>query len=205
MDDKNRKLSYQQLLNLFFFGDEDNFGEKKLSKTPLLKEKHLLKVQKFLANLFYTEQDGLYVVSGRIFGMFPETDFFQERNILPVISELFSKRNIEIDKIAECLRCYYGNELIEYDILAYGSKFAIVINLYASLEMEDIDDLIADLHEFKLHFREFSNLFVTGALAAAEVSPEVAKYAFRNGLYVIVKSGKTIKLMNRKNFKPRVW
>ncbi len=43
-----------------------------------------------------------------------------------------------------------------------------------------------------------------GAVAAMVAPPEVARYAYRSGLYMLAQSGDTVALLNEGRFRPRV-
>jgi hypothetical protein len=44
-----------------------------------------------------------------------------------------------------------------------------------------------------------------GAVAAMVIPSDVARYAYRQGLFVIAQSGEDLAILNDDKFKPRAW
>jgi hypothetical protein len=51
----------------------------------------------------------------------------------------------------------------------------------------------------------FRDVKALGAVAAMVVPDEVASYAYRQGLFVLVQSGENVVILNDAEFKPQVW
>ncbi|MBC6418923.1 MAG: hypothetical protein GDA44_09120, partial [Prochloron sp. SP5CPC1] len=54
-------------------------------------------------------------------------------------------------------------------------------------------------------FPAYKNYKIHGAVAAIGVTKEVARYAYRQGLFVIVQSGETVEIANDEIFQPKSW
>ncbi|MBE9204698.1 hypothetical protein IQ218_16265 [Synechocystis salina LEGE 06099] len=51
----------------------------------------------------------------------------------------------------------------------------------------------------------YQSFNVLGAVAGMVISNEVARYAYRQGLFVIAQSGESLAILNDANFKPKAW
>lgn len=51
----------------------------------------------------------------------------------------------------------------------------------------------------------YHNKKALGAVAGMVVPSEVARYAYRKGLFVLAQSGETVIILNDEQFEPQVW
>ncbi len=52
---------------------------------------------------------------------------------------------------------------------------------------------------------QYANNRLIGAVAGLVISEESDKFAYRQGLFVIVQTGETVQLLNDKQFQPKHW
>jgi hypothetical protein len=52
---------------------------------------------------------------------------------------------------------------------------------------------------------KYRDVRLMGAVAAMVVGDEVARYAYRQGFYVLAQSGETVVIRNDAQFAPKVW
>jgi hypothetical protein len=81
----------------------------------------------------------------------------------------------------------------------------IVSEVKSKLSSNDIDEFLEDLSHFKEFFYEYKNMKVIGVITGMRFGEEVKRYAQRCGLYILGPSGEVMKLLNKPDFKPRVW
>ena len=148
------KPTYNDLLKLFFRIENKISRDTTELKSVLsrLDDKNLKRVQKFIKHVYFQDEKEIFSATDRFYGMLPENRFFKEEIMLAEIADLFSRRRITIDKLAENIQAWSQDEAIDFDILAYGEKAAVVINLYSSVEMDEIDEFLEDLNLFKTFF-----------------------------------------------------
>jgi len=89
--------------------------------------------------------------------------------------------------------------------LAINKEYAVLIEAKSTLSIEDINEHIERLKAFKKFFPEYSNRKVIGTVAGIVIEEEADKFAYRQGLFVIGQTGETVKILNDKTFKPKIW
>jgi hypothetical protein len=195
----DKKLSYHDLLKLFFGQESGEF------QLPEQDQKKLANIRGYLKELALKEDKRIYSLIEWLYGSLPENRFFQEDAIMEEIAELFARRNFPVKKIVENIQVMTQNGPINFDVMAYNETAAVVINLFSTVDSTDIDEFATALVQFKLHFPEFSGLKIYGALGVIEILPEKFRQANAKGLYVLRKTGDSIKILNRKNFRATSW
>ena len=130
---------------------------------------------------------------------------FVEGLIAPGTISMFKERGIEVEKVYQRVKAHKDGREIEIDILAINKEYAILIEAKSSLGISDIDEHIERLKAFKVFFPEYSDRKVVGAVAGITIEEEADRYAYRHGLFVIGQSGETVKILNDKKFRPKVW
>lgn len=195
----DNNLSYHELLKLFFGQESGNF------RMPDFEQKKLEEIQKYLKELTLKEDKRIYSLIEWLYGALPENRFFQEDTILEEIAEIFAKRNFPVKKIVENLQVITTTGNISFDVMAYNETTGLVINLFSTVDANDISEFADSMAHFKSNFPEFGGLVLHGALGVVEIQPENFKLAHGRGLFVLKKSGDTIKILNRKNFRPASW
>ena len=130
---------------------------------------------------------------------------FVEGLIAPGTISMFKERGIEVEKVYQRVKAHKDGREIEIDILAINKEYAILIEAKSSLGISDVDEHIERLKAFKVFFPEYSDRKVVGAVAGITIEEEADRYAYRHGLFVIGQSGETVKILNDKKFRPKVW
>ncbi len=131
---------------------------------------------------------------------------FVEGLVLPAAKKLFHERGIEIEHIsqhAEVTR--NGQEGIEIDILGVNGEYAVLIEAKSTLDVQAIDEHLERLSKFKTFFPEYRDKKAIGAVAGIVIRSDAARYAYKQGLFVIAQSGDTVKILNDENFAPKEW
>jgi len=130
---------------------------------------------------------------------------FVEGLIAPGTISMFKERGIGVEKVYQRVKAHKDGREIEIDILAINKEYAILIEAKSSLGISDVDEHIERLKAFKVFFPEYSDRKVVGAVAGITIEEEADKYAYRHGLFVIGQSGETVRILNDKKFRPKVW
>ena len=82
----------------------------------------------------------------------------------------------------------YGNG--EYDIVAVNGNEILVTEVKSTLKYDHINKFLnIQLPKFTTLFPQYKGYSIIGAVGGALVTPQVEKYAQKNGLYVVVQNG----------------
>ncbi|MEW5766439.1 MAG: hypothetical protein AB1797_02260 [bacterium] len=135
---------------------------------------------------------------------------FVEGMVAPSVPEIFKHLGIEVLTLYQRALKHKKGEEMEIDILCRGRRddgreIIIVTEAKSTFEVEDINEFVERLMEFKEFFDEYREQDVVGVTAGTTFRQEVRKYAQRKGLYVLVPSGEIMKLWNKPDFKPKIW
>ncbi|MEW6096476.1 MAG: hypothetical protein AB1567_08130 [bacterium] len=162
--------------------------DKEIEKT----DKEIEKVNKMVGNL----TDGL----GK----------FVEAIVFPSIPKLFSKQGIKIIDISTRKERHKGEDTLEIDIFAMGREngkdVILVTEVRSNLDRRAIDEFVKDrLGKFFDFFPEYREVNVIGIVAGIRLEGGVENYAEKRGLWVLGPSGDMAQIINKKDFKPKIW
>ena len=130
---------------------------------------------------------------------------FVEGLIAPAAERLFKEKGIEINTIYTRVKKHQDGEEMEIDILAVNGEYAVLIEAKSTLKIEDVNNHIQRLQKFKDFFPEYAERKIVGAVGGIVIDENADKYAYKKGLYVIVESGDTVKILNDAKFKHHLW
>jgi hypothetical protein len=130
---------------------------------------------------------------------------FVEWQVRPAAVRLFKERGIAVRELSADLSVQDGDEGIEIDLLVVNGSEAIAIEVKSKLTKADVDEHLERLDKFKRLLPRYQNLKILGAVAAMVTPSEVARYAYRQGLFVIAQSGDDLVILNDQKFKPKAW
>lgn len=68
-----------------------------------------------------------------------------------------------------------------------------------------MDEHLERLEKFKRMLPRYGDVRALGAVAAMVVPPEVARYAYRQGLFVLAQTGDSVVILYDERFQPKVW
>lgn len=100
-----------------------------------------------------------------------------------------------------------NNEFIyEVDILIYNSNYVIALEVKNQIKKDDIDEHIERMAKIKQHpLPDTKGKILLAGVASMIVGNGLEQYAESKGLFFIKPSGETVKIVNKKTFKPREW
>ncbi|MEW6380672.1 MAG: DUF3782 domain-containing protein [bacterium] len=130
---------------------------------------------------------------------------FVENSIAPSVIRLFKEREIKVDTIYQRVKKQKNGFGIEIDILAINGEYAVLIEAKSTLRIEDVDEHLERLKNFKGFFPEYQDRKVIGAVGALAIEEKADKYAYRKGLFIIVERGESVAILNDEKFKPQIW
>lgn len=123
----------------------------------------------------------------------------------PAAVRLFRERGIEVKEISSDVSLQTGQDGIEIDILVVNTTQAIAIEVKSKLSQDDVDEHLERLAKFKRLLPRYQPFQILGAVAAMVIPADVARYAYRQSLFVIAQSGEDLKILNDAKFKPKIW
>lgn len=132
---------------------------------------------------------------------------FIEDMVLPAVVRLFQERGVPVHRVIHRLtaRDESGQLLLEIDLLVSDHTHAVGVECKSRLTTDDVDEHLRHLGRFKEVFPEYADKVLHGAVAAMGIPEEVARYAERQGLYVLVQADDDIVVRNAPGFVPRSW
>jgi hypothetical protein len=130
---------------------------------------------------------------------------FVEWQVRPAAVRLFQERGIGVRELSADISVQEGDEGIEIDLLVINSSEAIVIEVKSKLTQADVDEHLERLDKFKRLLPRYRDVKVLGAVAAMVTPLDVARYAYRQGLFVIAQSGDGLVILNDLKFQPKAW
>jgi hypothetical protein len=130
---------------------------------------------------------------------------FVEWQIRPVAVRLFQERGIDVHELYPGVSAQRSEGGIEIDLLVVNDRDAILIEVKSKLTQADVDEHLERLTKFKQLMPRYRDVRALGAVAGMVVPEDVARYAYRQGLFVIAQSGETTAILNDAKFRPRVW
>jgi hypothetical protein len=130
---------------------------------------------------------------------------FVEWQVRPAAICLFQERGIAVYELASDVTIQRDGEGLEIDLLAINTTEAVLIEVKSKLSQSDVDEHLERLGKFKRLLPRYQDVRAMGAVAAMVVPPEIARYAYRQGLFVLAQSGDDMAILNDADFSPKTW
>jgi len=130
---------------------------------------------------------------------------FVEWQVRPSAVRLFQDRGIAVYELASDVTIQRDGEGLEIDLLAINTTEAVLIEVKSKLTQNDVDEHLERLGKFKRLMPRYQDVRAMGAVAAMVVPQDVARYAYRQGLFVMAQSGDDMVILNDTNFTPKAW
>ncbi|MCA2600291.1 MAG: DUF3782 domain-containing protein, partial [Microcystis sp. M29BS1] len=111
---------------------------------------------------------------------------FVEWQVRPAVVRLFQERGIDVHEFHPGISVKRDNEGLEIDLLVVNDTDAILVEVKSKLTQRDVDEHLQRVAKFKRLMPRFRDVKALGAVAAMIVPNEVASYACRQGLFVLV-------------------
>ena len=130
---------------------------------------------------------------------------FVEWQVRPAVVRLFQERGIDVHEFHEGVSVQRGDEGIEIDLLVVNTTDAVVVEVKSKLTQADVTEHLERLSKFKRLMPRYGDIRAMGAVAGMVVPDGVARYAYRQGLFVLAQSGNSVEILNDGSFTPRRW
>ncbi|CDH46513.1 hypothetical protein [Candidatus Contendibacter odensensis] len=130
---------------------------------------------------------------------------FVEGLVKPAVVRLFQARGIDIHEVYPDVEVDRGTEGIQIDLLVVNDTEAVLVEVKSKLTVADVDDHLERLAKFKRLLPRYAEVRAMGAVAAMVIPKEAARYACRQGFFVLAQSGETVVILNDAQFQPKAW
>jgi len=132
---------------------------------------------------------------------------FVEEMVRPAVVRLFRERGFDLRQVFRDVTAYdaQGRYVMQVDLLAVDTLTALVVECKSRCSVADVSEHLDRLAGFKSCFPRYGDVQLFGVMAAMVMPDDVARYAYRKGLYVLAQSGDTIVIRNDEQFQPKEW
>ncbi len=132
---------------------------------------------------------------------------FVQDMVQPAVVRLFQAQGIPVHRVYPnaVARRSRDEPVMEIDLLVINGNHAIAVECKSRLTTSDVDEHLARLAEFKAYFTEHADKVLHGVVAGMSVPENVARYAERQGLYVLVQADDDVVVANRPDFTLKSW
>ena len=130
---------------------------------------------------------------------------FVEEMVRPAVVRLFQQRGIAVHQVFRGAYAERDGDAMEIDLLVVNSVDVVLVEVKSELKADDVKEHISRLERFKKLFPQYAGFRVMGAVAGMVVAEETARFAYRQGLFVLAQSGDTVTIRNDADFQPVVW
>jgi len=141
----------------------------------------------------------------QLYGLTETLGLFAESMVHPSTIPIFAERGLVITDVSARLTARRNGGTMEIDVLGFGPEAVVAIETKSRLRTEYVKDFLKRLPHFFDYFPRFSGLKLYGAVVGLSVETSVARYAYKNGLFVLVPAGNLVQIWNDKNFIPRTF
>ncbi len=79
------------------------------------------------------------------------------------------------------------------------------MEVQSKLSQADVDEHLEHLSQFQQLMPRYGDVKAMRAVARIVVPSEIARYAYRQGLFVLAQSGNSVIILNDEKFQPKSW
>ena len=130
---------------------------------------------------------------------------FIESMVKPAAVRLFQQRGLAVHEIYHHVTGNRNGLAAEIDLLVTNDEYCVAIEVKSFLSVDDVKEHRERLEKFKILFPRYSDSKLLGAVAGAVIHEDVAKYAYRQGFFVLGQKGENMEILNDKEFKPKIY
>ena len=130
---------------------------------------------------------------------------FVEEMVRPAAVRLFREQGIDVHEVHRGVEASRDGDDIEIDLLVVNTTDVVAVECKSLLSIDDVNQHLTTLDKLKKMLPTYAEKKVMGAVAAMVLPDNVARYAYRKGLFVISQSGDHLLIRNDAKFKPHIW
>lgn len=135
---------------------------------------------------------------------------FVESIAAPSIPKVMKRCGITVLSMHRNSLARRNGAAMEVDVLCLGrqrsgAEVVLITEIKSKAAPEDVETLAEEIEAFPRFFPEYGKRPRIGLLAGVTVLEEVVLRGERLGFYVLGPAGETLRLLNKKGFKPKLW
>jgi hypothetical protein len=130
---------------------------------------------------------------------------YVEEMVRPAAVRLFRERGIDMHEVHRNVEAERDGGAIEVDLLVVNDTDVVAIECKSTLSLDDVDEHLERLAKLKKLLPTYANKRVMGAVTGGLMADNVARYAYRKGLFVLGQTGDHISIRNDEKFTPLIW
>ena len=188
-----------------FFKEQSQETERRFRETEHFLKEQTKETERLLREQSQKTDRQLQQVNEQLGKLGNRLGEFAEWQVRPAAVRLFQERGIAVRELSADISVQDGDEGLEIDLLVVNGSVAIAIEVKSKLTQADVDEHIERLGKIKRLMPRYQNVLVLGAVAAMVIPKDVARYAYRQGLFVIAQSGDDLVILNDLKFQPKAW
>ncbi len=129
-----------------------------------------------------------------------------EALVKPDALRLFKERGITVNYCMPRVEAHVGGRNMEIDLLLENGREVVVLEVKTTLKVDDVKEFLAEeLGEFLTFFPRYQGYKIYGGVAALDVDHGADKFAYRNGLFVLLVAGGVVQIKNDEKFIPKMF
>lgn len=141
----------------------------------------------------------------QLYGLTKTLGLFAESMVHPSTIPLFTARGLLLTEVQARSSARRNGGTMEIDVLGAGPEAVVAIEAKSRLTTDGVKDFLKRLPQFFEYFPRYRGLKLYGAVAGLSVEASVARYAYKQGLFVLVPAGNLVRIWNDENFSPRTF
>ncbi len=99
---------------------------------------------------------------------------------------------------------HLNGDNMETDVIGLGPECAVLIKAKLRLRQAEVEEFLQEqLPRFFHFFPSFRRPVLYGGVAGMSIDQDVERFAYKQGLFIIVQSGENVRILNDKKFQPR--
>ncbi|NGZ05617.1 MAG: DUF3782 domain-containing protein [Magnetococcales bacterium] len=131
---------------------------------------------------------------------------FVEGLVAPACKTLFAQRGIPVHKVSRRVEADLPEgRHMEIDLFVVNTDSVALVEVKSKLTVDDVREHVRRMDDFKEFFPEYADKRAVGAVSAMVIDEHVARFAIKQGLFVIEQAGDTLRMANDDDFIPKCW
>lgn len=127
---------------------------------------------------------------------------FVEHSVRPAAVRIFREWGLDVHQVFSEAAVQREGDHIEVDLIVVNEGSVVAIECKSKLDERDIKEHLDRLRKFKNMFPQWADHKLHGAVAAMVLTPKVAAFAAKKGLFVIGQAGENVEIYNEQGFVP---
>ena len=118
---------------------------------------------------------------------------------------ILNERGIAVKNTYMNVKSKFEEDQYEYDIVAGNGDEKVVVEVKTTLRVKHVKRFLEDIKKFRGRLSVSKNKTIYGAVAYLRVEEKAEKFAEKHGLFVVRATGDSASIINKKDFKPKVF